>query len=41
MYLTKCFKPRIEFTIESNVNINQLNCFANTDGNWKVKMLLT
>tara|TARA_Y100000741_G_scaffold280125_1_gene219894 strand:- start:4715 stop:5752 length:1038 start_codon:yes stop_codon:yes gene_type:complete len=34
MYLTENFKPRIEFTIESNIDISQLNCFANTGGNW-------
>ena len=34
MYLTENLKPRIEFSIESNVDINKLNCFANTGGNW-------
>tara|TARA_B100000965_G_C19571958_1_gene749545 strand:+ start:664 stop:1701 length:1038 start_codon:yes stop_codon:yes gene_type:complete len=34
MYLTENLKPRIEFSIESNIEINQLNCFANTGGNW-------
>jgi len=34
MYLTENLKPRIEFTIENNIDINQLNCFANTDRNW-------
>ena len=34
MYLTDNLKPRIEFTIESDIDINLLNCFANTGGNW-------
>ncbi len=34
MYLTKNLKPIIEFSIESEINISQLNCFANTGGNW-------
>ena len=34
MYLTENLKPRIEFSIESKVDVNQLNCFANTGGNW-------
>ncbi len=34
MYLTDNLKPKIEFSIESNIDINQLNCFANTGGNW-------
>jgi len=34
MYLTENLKPRIEFSIESNIDINHLNCFANTGGNW-------
>ena len=34
MYLTDNLKPRIEFSIESDVDINQLNCFANAGGNW-------
>ena len=34
MYLTENFKPRIEFSIESDIEVNQLNCFANTGGNW-------
>jgi peptidoglycan/xylan/chitin deacetylase (PgdA/CDA1 family) len=34
MYLTENLQPRIEFTIKSNIDINQLNCFANTGGNW-------
>ena len=34
MYLTENLKPKIEFSIESNVDINQLNCFANTGGSW-------
>ena len=34
MYLTDNLKPRIEFTVESDIDINLLNCFANTGGNW-------
>ena len=34
MYLTQNLMPTIEFSIESNIDINQLNCFANTGGNW-------
>ena len=34
IYLTENLKPRIEFSIESNIDINQLNCYANTGGNW-------
>ena len=34
IYLIENLKPRIEFSIESNIDINQLNCYANTGGNW-------
>ncbi len=34
MYLTQNLKPRIEFTIKSNIDIDQLSCFANPGGNW-------
>ena len=39
MYLTENLKPRIEFSIESNVDINKLNCFANTGGNWSAQSI--
>ena len=34
MYLNNMTKPNIEFTIVSNIETDQLTCFANTAGDW-------
>ena len=34
MYLIENSKPKIEFTIKTDIDIDQLNCFANPGGNW-------
>tara|TARA_B100000579_G_C22789324_1_gene833599 strand:- start:53 stop:1090 length:1038 start_codon:yes stop_codon:yes gene_type:complete len=40
MYLTENLKPTIEFSIENNININQLNCFANPGGKWSDQKII-
>tara|TARA_B100000965_G_scaffold404461_1_gene435264 strand:- start:1652 stop:2689 length:1038 start_codon:yes stop_codon:yes gene_type:complete len=40
MYLTQNLKPKIEFSIKTDIEIAQLNCFANPGGNWSSQKII-